>query len=82
MTEPAAGAMLAPMKRHLASHWQVWLLIAVAVVAVNEAVDRNFFDHREHVDGDVALAVLVLAIAFFGSYAAARVQQRRVRSRA
>jgi hypothetical protein len=56
------------MRRHLVSHWRVWLLIVVVVVVVNEVVDRNFFDHREHVDGDFALAVVALIVAFFGSY--------------
>lgn len=60
------------MRQHLVSHWRVWLLIVVVVVVVNEVVDRNFFDHREHIDGDVALAVVALIIAFFGSYLVAR----------
>jgi hypothetical protein len=44
------------------------LLIVVVVVVVNELVDRNFFDHRGHIDGDIALALLALLIGFFGSY--------------
>ena len=44
------------------------MLIVVVVVVVNELVDRDFFDHREHIDGDFALALLALIIAFFGSY--------------
>ena len=56
------------MRQHLVSHWRVWLLIVVVVVVVNEVVDRNFFDHREHIDGDFALAVVALVITFFGSY--------------
>ena len=59
------------MRQHLVSHWRVWLLIAVAVIAVNEAVDRNFFDHREHIDGDFVLTLLALLIAVLGSYAVA-----------
>jgi len=56
------------MRQHLVSNWWVWLLIVVAVVVVNEVVDRNFFDHREHIDGDFALAVVALVIGFLGSY--------------
>jgi hypothetical protein len=48
----------------------------VVVVVANELVDRNFFDHREHIDGDFALAVVALAIAFFGSYLLARRRPR------
>jgi hypothetical protein len=60
------------MRQHLVSHWRVWVLIVVLVVVVNEVVDRNFFDHREHIDGDFALAVVALAIGFFGSYLVSR----------
>ena len=49
------------MRQHLVSHWRVWLLIVLVVVVVNEVVDRNFFDHREQVDGDFALAVVALS---------------------
>ncbi len=64
------------MRQHLVSHWRVWLLIVVAVVVVNEVVDRNFFDHREHIDGDFVLAVLVLVVTFFGSYLVMRRKPR------
>jgi hypothetical protein len=57
-------------------HWRVWLLIAAIVIAANEVVDRNFFDHREHIDGDVLLAVVAVVIAFFGSYLVARRKPR------
>jgi hypothetical protein len=50
--------------------------VAVAVVVVNELVDRNFFDHREHIDGDVVLTVLVLLVTVLLSYAVARVRRR------
>ena len=60
------------MRQHLVSHWRVWLLIVVVVVVVNEVVDRNFFDHREHIDGDLAIAVVALVIGFFGSYSVGR----------
>jgi len=70
--------MLPDMRQHLGSHWRVWLLIAVIVIAANEVVDRNFFDHREHIDGDVLLAVVALVIAFFGSYLVARRKPRGV----
>ena len=64
------------MRRHLVSHWWVWVLIVVAVVAVNEVVDRNFFDHREHIDGDFGVAVVALVVAFFGSYLVVRRKSR------
>jgi SNF family Na+-dependent transporter len=64
------------MGQHFVSHWRVWLLVVVVVVAANELVDRNFFDHREHVSGDVALAVVALAIAFFASYLVSRRRRR------
>jgi Co/Zn/Cd efflux system component len=60
------------MRQHLVSHWRAWLLIVVLVVVVNEVADRNFFDHREHIDGDFVLAALALLIGFFGSYVVAR----------
>lgn len=43
---------------------------------VNEVVDRNFFDHREHIDGDFVLALVALLVGFFGSYFVGR---RRLR---
>ena len=64
------------MRQHLVSHWRVWLLIVVVVVVANEVVDRNFFDHHEHIDGDFALAVVALVIGFFGSYLLARRKPR------
>ena len=51
--------------------------IAVIVVTANELIDRNFFDHKEHIDGDVLVTVVVLAIAFFGSYLVVRALSRR-----
>ena len=71
-----AKRILLGVRQHFVSHWLVWLLIVVVVVVVNEVVDRNFFDHREHVDGDFALAVLALVIGFFGSYFVARRKAR------
>ncbi|MGZ4392102.1 MAG: hypothetical protein ACXVRK_08305 [Gaiellaceae bacterium] len=65
------------MRGHLVSHWRIWLLIAVIVVAVNEVVDRNFFDHREHIDGDFVLTAVLLLLAFFGSFAIVRLKARR-----
>jgi hypothetical protein len=65
------------VRGHLASHWRVWLLIAVIVLAVNEVVDRTFFDHREHIDGDIVLTILILTIAFAASYAIVRLKTRR-----
>jgi L-asparagine transporter-like permease len=65
------------MRRHFVSHWWLWLLIAAIVITANELIDRNFFDHREHVSGDVLVAIVVLVIAFFGSYLVARRKPRR-----
>jgi len=64
------------VRRHLVSHWRVWLLIVVVVVVVNEVVDRNFFDHREHIDGDFALALVALLVGLFGSYFVGRRRPR------
>jgi hypothetical protein len=69
--------MLGRVRGHLVSHWRIWLLIAAMLVTVNEAVDRNFFDHREHIDGDFVLTVLVLLLAFFASFAIARLKAGR-----
>jgi small-conductance mechanosensitive channel len=65
------------MQTHFVSHRRVWLAIAVMVIVANELLDRNFFDHREHIDGDVVLTILVLLIAFFGSYLVARIRRSR-----
>ena len=69
--------MLIELRRHLVRHWRAWLLVAVIVIAVNEVVDRSFFDHREHLDGDFLLTVVAIALAFFGSYLVARVKSRQ-----
>ena len=66
------------MRQHLVSHWRVWLLIVVVVVVLNEVVDRNFFDHREHMDGDFVLAVVALIVGFFGSYLVGRRRPRGI----
>ena len=50
--------------------------MAVAVVVVNELVDRNFFDHREHIDGDLVITLLVVLIAVTISYVVARLRGR------
>ena len=68
--------MLPALRRHLVSHWRVWLLIVVVVVVVNEVVDRNFFDHRAHIDGDFALALVALLVGSFGSYFVGRRRPR------
>jgi len=65
------------MRRHAVSHWRVWIVLAVAAIVVNELVDRNFFDHREHIDGDVLVTVVVLIIAISVSYAVARMKTRK-----
>jgi len=66
------------VRQHLVSHWRVWLLIVVVVVVLNEVVDRNFFDHREHMDGDFVLAVVALIVGFFGSYLVGRRRPRGI----
>lgn len=68
------------MRRHFLAHRWVWLTIAVIVVVANESIDRNFFDHREHIDGDVVVAVVFLLLSFFASYAVAAVLRRRRRA--
>lgn len=65
------------MRQHVTSHWRVWIAVAIVVVALNEIVDRNFFDHREHVDGDVVITLVVLLIVATSSYAVARLKTRR-----
>ncbi|HEY1565176.1 MAG TPA: hypothetical protein VGF72_10885 [Gaiellaceae bacterium] len=65
------------LRKHFVAHWRVWLVIAVVVIVANELVDRNFFDHQEHIDGDVLLAIVALAIAFFGSYVVTRARKSR-----
>ena len=78
MRSDQRNEILPEMRQHLVSHWWVWLLIVVVVVVVNELVDRNFFDHREHIDGDFALAIVALVIGFFCSYLVARRKPRSV----
>jgi len=68
------------MRRHFLGHRWVWLAIAVTVVVANELIDRNFFDHREHIDGDVVVTLFVLLLSFFGSYMVAAVLRRRRRA--
>jgi multisubunit Na+/H+ antiporter MnhE subunit len=68
------------MRQHIASHWRVWLLIAAVVIVANELIDPNFFDHREHIDGDVALTILALLIAIVGSYFVVRARKSRAPS--
>ncbi|HST14952.1 MAG TPA: hypothetical protein VLJ44_08905 [Gaiellaceae bacterium] len=65
------------MKRHFLAHRSVWLAIAITVVIANELIDRNFFDHREHIDGDVVLTLLVLVVSFFGSFIVGAFLRRR-----
>jgi hypothetical protein len=67
------------MRRHLVSHWRVWLVIAAVVIVANELIDRNFFDHQEHIDGDVAITVLALLIAVLASYFVVRARGWRAR---
>jgi hypothetical protein len=59
------------MRAYFRHHWWVWLLIAVVVVVANEIVDRVGFDEA-HPPADIVLAAVVVAVAFFGSYALAR----------
>jgi hypothetical protein len=65
-----------PVCGGISSPTGVWLLIVVVVVVVNEVVDRNFFDHRDHIDGDFALALVALLVGFFGSYFVGRRRPR------
>jgi hypothetical protein len=78
LDETIGGIDAGGVRQHLVSHWRVWLLIVVVVVFVNEVVDRNLFDHREHIDGDFALAVVALIVGFFGSYLVARRRRRGI----
>ena len=59
------------VKAHFRYFWWVWLLIAVVVVTVNEVVDRVGFDET-HPPADIVLAVIAVAVAFFGLVAIAR----------
>ena len=63
------------MRQHFVSHWRVWLVIAAVVILANELIDRNFFDHREHISGDVAITILVLLVAVVGSYFVSRARR-------
>ena len=65
------------MRKHFVSHWRVWLAIAVVVIVANELLDRNFFDHREHIDGDFVILVFAFLITFFGSYLVVRIREAR-----
>jgi hypothetical protein len=66
------------MRRHIAAHWRIWLLIAAVAIVANELIDRNFFDHREHISGDVVLTILVLLVAVVGSYLVTRARTARL----
>ena len=59
------------MRRHFLAQWGVWVLLAVIAVVANEIIDRIVWDER-HTDGDILVAIAVVAIAFFGSYLIAR----------
>ena len=80
MSLEAAGSRVNArrVRRHIVSHWRVWAALAVVVVVVNELIDRNFFDHREHVDGDVLVTVVVLLIAISVSYLVGRTRTRKL----
>ena len=65
------------MRRHFLAHRWVWLAIAVTLVVANELIDRNFFDHREHIDGDVGVTLFVLLLSFFGDLVMAVRRRRR-----
>ena len=65
------------VRRHIVAHWPIWIALAVFVVVANELVDRNFFDHREHIDGDVAVSLVVLLIAMLVSYSVVRLRAHK-----
>ena len=65
------------MRAHVVSHWRAWLVLAAIVIVANEIVDRNFFDHREHIDGDFLVTVFVLLVAVSLSYAVTRMRSGR-----
>jgi hypothetical protein len=65
------------MRQHIVSHWRIWLVVAAVVIVANELIDRNFFDHREHIDGDFVLTLLVLVLTILGSYFVVRVRKWR-----
>ena len=65
------------MRTHVVSHWRAWLVLAAIVIVANEIVDRNFFDHREHIDGDFLVTVFVLLVAVSLSYAVTRMRSGR-----
>jgi SNF family Na+-dependent transporter len=72
LTEYVLKRMPPSVLRHLVVYWRIWLLIGLMTVIVNEAIDRNFFDHRDEIDGDFTVTVVALVIAFLVSYLVAR----------
>jgi hypothetical protein len=67
------------MRQHVVSHWRVWVGIAISVVAINEVMDRSFFDHQEHIDGDVVVTAAILLLTISVSYAVGRLRRTATR---
>jgi hypothetical protein len=66
------------VRRHFVTYWLVWAVLALLAVVGNEVVDRMVWDESHPADGDVLLAIVLVATAFVGSYFVAR--KRRPRS--
>jgi len=60
--------MLCPMRQRLAKYWWIWLTIAVVAVIGNEFFDRDVAgDKNGHPFGDFLVALVLVAIVFYGS---------------
>jgi GT2 family glycosyltransferase len=70
------------VRRHFFTYRLVWPLLAVLAVLGNEVVDHVVWDEPHVADGDIVIAIGVVAIAFLGSflgsYVVARKQRRTI----
>jgi len=70
------------VRRHFFTYRLVWPLLAVLAVLGNEVVDHVVWDERHVADGDILVAIGVVAIAFLssflGSYFVARKERRTI----